>query len=411
MLKPRPILQGRSALKALINVNGSGLSIRDRAGPSQRLIVTGCPRLRSANPGQLKVDGRGSGRSAVCEASGRISQRGFFTQAPAMTNSKKNHLPDRWTEYSAVGKRIPGTRFVAFKVPLRQAFERHLPPEMRFCPQDLVQKLGEQNQELGLIIDLTFTTRYYQPQDLPESLFYLKIFTAGHEVPCDATILKFKQAVRRFLQENEGNDKLIGVHCTHGLNRTGYLICRYLIDVAGMDPAVAIKLFNKSRGHSIERQNYIEDLQNGPKRSNKGISLSVRELEPVRGQAVLTEDSSRFSGAAPHTGRRLPPGPCQPPYQQPPPFLCPPPPPHGAGRWPSRPSESWRTRQGPRDLLRPRYPPLPRYAGSDCDPYFGQDPSWAGHYPPPPENRWDNQSRRHEKRRWRAQSGQPRDRT
>lgn len=61
-------------------------------------------------------------------------------------------------------------------------------------------------------------------------------------------------------------DKLIGVHCTHGLNRTGYLICRcvpreartlnsrcvdsvvtgvsscrYLIDVDGMDPKEAVE--------------------------------------------------------------------------------------------------------------------------------------------------------------------------
>lgn len=62
------------------------------------------------------------------------------------------------------------------------------------------------------------------------------------------------------------SDKLIGVHCTHGLNRTGYLICRcarsqfgpstiecglyltavcltrrYLIDVDGMEPKEAVK--------------------------------------------------------------------------------------------------------------------------------------------------------------------------
>lgn len=36
-------------------------------------------------------------------------------------------------------------------------------------------------------------------------------------------------------------DRLIGVHCTHGLNRTGYLICRYLIDVDGMEPAAAVQ--------------------------------------------------------------------------------------------------------------------------------------------------------------------------
>nr|XP_058917986.1 RNA/RNP complex-1-interacting phosphatase-like [Kogia breviceps] len=43
------------------------------------------------------------------------------------------------------------------------------------------------------------------------------------------------------MKENNDNDRLIGVHCTHGLNRTGYLICRYLIDVEGMWPDDAIE--------------------------------------------------------------------------------------------------------------------------------------------------------------------------
>lgn len=42
-------------------------------------------------------------------------------------------------------------------------------------------------------------------QDLPDSLHYLKIFTAGHEVPSDSTILSFKKAVRRFLHDNQNN--------------------------------------------------------------------------------------------------------------------------------------------------------------------------------------------------------------
>ncbi|XP_051540521.1 RNA/RNP complex-1-interacting phosphatase isoform X3 [Myxocyprinus asiaticus] len=176
-------------------------------------------------------------------------------------------VPLRWTDYTAVGKRIPGTRFITFKVPLKQSFRYQLTQSQVFGPFDLVHMLEKEGQELGLIIDLTFTTRYYKPQDLPDTLHHLKIFTAGHEVPNNATILSFKKAVRRFLRENENNDKLIGVHCTHGLNRTGYLICRYLIDVDGMEPRKAIELFNASRGHSIERQNYIDDLRRGPKRS------------------------------------------------------------------------------------------------------------------------------------------------
>ncbi|XP_051897238.1 RNA/RNP complex-1-interacting phosphatase-like [Pristis pectinata] len=73
------------------------------------------------------------------------------------------------------------------------------------------------------------------------------------------------------------NDKLIGVHCTHGVNRTGYLICRYLIDVDGMDPHEAIDLFNKSRGYPIERQNYIQDLLQGASSKSQSSEISCKE--------------------------------------------------------------------------------------------------------------------------------------
>ncbi|XP_005686413.1 PREDICTED: RNA/RNP complex-1-interacting phosphatase isoform X2 [Capra hircus] len=171
----------------------------------------------------------------------------------------------------------------------RKSFEKHLAPEECFSPLDLFNKIQEQNEELGLIIDLTYTRRYYKPEELPENIPYLKIYTVGHQVPDDDTILKFKTAVNGFLKENKDNDRLIGVHCTHGLNRTGYLICRYLIDVEGMRPDDAIELFNRCRGHCLERQNYIEDLRNGPIRKNwdssvsrtRGFEDSTRMMEPV----------------------------------------------------------------------------------------------------------------------------------
>uniref|UniRef100_A0A3Q2FVK0 Dual specificity phosphatase 11 (RNA/RNP complex 1-interacting) n=1 Tax=Cyprinodon variegatus TaxID=28743 RepID=A0A3Q2FVK0_CYPVA len=117
-------------------------------------------------------------------------------------NNKNNK---KWQDYSAVGKRLKGTRFIAFKVPLKQALTRTLPCSEAFGPWELLDALQKDDQELGLIIDLTFTTRYYNLQDLPQSLLFVKIFTAGHEVPSDATILSFKRAVRRFLRDNEDN--------------------------------------------------------------------------------------------------------------------------------------------------------------------------------------------------------------
>ncbi|KAF7701387.1 RNA/RNP complex-1-interacting phosphatase isoform X2 [Silurus meridionalis] len=289
---------------------------------------------------------------------------------------KKKAIPDRWTDYNAVGKRIPGTRFIAFKVPLKQALRRHLSDSEVFGPFELMDVLKKEGEELGLIIDLTYTTRYYQPQDLPDTLHYLKIFTAGHEVPSDSNILSFKKAVRNFLRENQNNDKLIGVHCTHGLNRTGYLVCRYLIDVDGVEPHEAIDLFNKSRGHAIERENYLDDLKSGPKRSNDG--MEEPEQEPVRGTATsrssmtVPEPHPSFRRREHHYHDHYEPfnqrwdedhtRPCQPPLY--------PPPPHGAPPFPLHPSLPFR---GP--------PLLP------TPPSFNSWPSFRpGRYPVPAPN-------------------------
>uniref|UniRef100_A0A096LQ97 RNA/RNP complex-1-interacting phosphatase n=1 Tax=Poecilia formosa TaxID=48698 RepID=A0A096LQ97_POEFO len=223
----------------------------------------------------------------ICRNSTLLSSAGNRTLlGVAMSQKKKKTtgIPDGWLDYCPVGSRIPGTRFIPFKVPLKAALNCQLPASQSFDLWDLLDSVRQQNQELGLIIDLTFTTRYYSVSDIPQCCAYIKIPTEGHRVPNDGAILSFKRAVRHFLSQNQDNSRLIGVHCTHGLNRTGYLICRYLIDVDRLDAAAALQLFNSSRGHHIERKNYIRDLQHAAKRSNRGIDEPERN--PIMGLAV-----------------------------------------------------------------------------------------------------------------------------
>ncbi|CAM9760684.1 unnamed protein product [Bubo scandiacus] len=208
-----------------------------------------------------------------------------------MVGRKASRVPERWTDYVPLGRRMPGTRFIAFKVPLKKSFDQKLHPEERFSPCDLIKKIKEQKEELGLIIDLTYTTRYYRPEELPDTLCYSKILTMGHEIPNRHTIFQFKCIVKKFLRDNKDNDKLIGVHCTHGLNRTGYLVCRYLIDVEGMEPNTAIELFNRARGHPIERTNYIQDLR---KRSvKKNCGLKNLSSDPFKEKAGVTPNTKK----------------------------------------------------------------------------------------------------------------------
>ncbi len=57
--------------------------------------------------------------------------------------------------------------------------------------------------------------------------------------------------------------ELIGVHCTHGLNRTGYMVIYYLCSKLNVPFDDAIVAFEESRKpHEFEKEKYIEGLVN-----------------------------------------------------------------------------------------------------------------------------------------------------
>lgn len=53
---------------------------------------------------------------------------------------------------------------------------------------------------------------------------------------------------------------MIGVHCTHGFNRTGFLICAYLIDRFDFSPEAAVAEFARVRPPGIYKQDYLREL-------------------------------------------------------------------------------------------------------------------------------------------------------
>ena len=95
----------------------------------------------------------------------------------------------------------------------------------------------------------------------------------GHVVPGEDVVQRFFDAV-------EETDGLVGVHCTHGLNRTGYLICRFLIERKDWNPEEAIKAFDDARGHKQDRKNYLEDLKKRTPRTEEfGLQARLAKLD------------------------------------------------------------------------------------------------------------------------------------
>lgn len=165
-------------------------------------------------------------------------------------------IPDRWIPYKACGNVIEGTRIICFKVPLKKSAQTWNKDIKEIWT---VPALLEKIPNLGAVIDLTNTARYYSPEELQsKGVLHKKIYMPGRIIPPEDKVTEFMDTVDEFLGKD--CETLIGVHCTHGLNRTGYMVCRYMRDRLGVPAKDAIKKFEKARGYEIERENYKADL-------------------------------------------------------------------------------------------------------------------------------------------------------
>jgi len=201
--------------------------------------------------------------------------------------SKK--VPDRWLNYRAIGGIVAGSSFVAFKVPLHKHICRNLPENESHTTNDVFSNLPR----LGLVINLTNTqndSKYYQVSDWERyGVEYKWIKTEGHVTPSQSLLIQFCRTVRNFLKENP--EKLIGVHCTHGLNRTGYFVCSYIVLHNNVSPSDVIRNFEIARGHRMERPNYINAIMGH--RANSDLMQAIRNLGRPRTEGKKGGNSSR----------------------------------------------------------------------------------------------------------------------
>jgi len=170
-------------------------------------------------------------------------------------------IPDKWLDYCRIGDRLDNLPFICFKTPLSKKFSCRNDPyslheDEEFTPNQLCKDLEKRNIKLGMVIDLTNTYRYYNGKAEFDERFgirYTKIKFDGYNPNCFTEVYNiFSRCVKRFLVRAKP-DEVIGVHCTHGVNRTGYIVCRYLIEEYNYSFEDAVELFNQARGHDMEK--------------------------------------------------------------------------------------------------------------------------------------------------------------
>jgi len=111
-----------------------------------------------------------------------------------------------------------------------------------------------------------------------------------------------EEIVQQFFKEVDV-EGLVAVHCTHGLNRTGYLICRYLIQMCGVEPREAVTRFNEARGFPMRRELLLNHLFNrgwehGQQQQQRESGMSEKNAGEMGGEKVGGEASSTKVGVS-----------------------------------------------------------------------------------------------------------------
>nr|CAD7586672.1 unnamed protein product [Timema genevievae] len=179
----------------------------------------------------------------------RARSKNFSPQKMSGHHEGRNpgSIPNRWLHCPRKSSGLIANKFLAFKTPLSEKFNDQVPSECRFGPKMIFNSMKSYKVSIGLWIDLTNTSRFYDKAEVEsENCRYLKLQCRGHgETPSEEQTRTFIHICQKFIAQHPSD--IIGVHCTHGFNRTGFLIVSYLVEQINSSVGGAIKQFAEAR--------------------------------------------------------------------------------------------------------------------------------------------------------------------
>lgn len=172
---------------------------------------------------------------------------------------KKLGPPPRWINCPRKGQLIVG-KFLPFKTPLDHKYDDMIPEYSQFNIGMLFSSLKTMKIKMGLLIDLTNTKRFYDSREVEKNeCRYVKLQCRGHgETPEAEQTQAFIELCARFISQKPL--EVVGVHCTHGFNRTGFLIAAYLVEKMSWSIEAAVQMFSQSRPPGIYKQDYLQEI-------------------------------------------------------------------------------------------------------------------------------------------------------
>ena len=205
-------------------------------------------------------------------------------------------VPKGWIDRKPFNE--PIDIFLPFKSTLPKSAAHLLQEDQLFTWPLLAKQLKTLDLKLVAVIDLLPHCHYYSVEEMNEAIGFIPYYKigckGGKNLPNDIECIfnRFLNTVLHIIQSKPvwKPNEFIGVHCAKGVNRTGFMICKYLITQKHWDPSYAIDQFSKRRDCVFNRPNYVEHLMQLQTASKSSVVPKVLETQSPQ----KSQDSSEL---------------------------------------------------------------------------------------------------------------------
>jgi len=161
----------------------------------------------------------------------------------------------KWGDYTSCGESVGKTKFVPMKTPLSLEF---LESTEKYAHILTVEKMlytqrETKQREVTMIIDLSNHECLYE-EDIPEEVHRVHVRNIAKSIPnieCCTKVMK--EATRHWKKHPE---EYIAIHCAYGFNRTGFVVCCYLVEKEKMTAEEALEAFALARPPGVKHARF-----------------------------------------------------------------------------------------------------------------------------------------------------------
>ena len=166
----------------------------------------------------------------------------------------------KWGDYASYGEPVAPSRFIPMKTPLSPTLlvkdaEESL-PNILTLPKFLAEQraLG---RKVGLIIDLSNHDCLYS-DGVPSDLERVHVRNVAKSIPNVECTDEVIAVASEFWSRRP--DEYVAIHCAYGFNRTGFVLCCYLIQALGMSAEQALEAFAAGREPGVKHERFRKAL-------------------------------------------------------------------------------------------------------------------------------------------------------